>query len=197
VHILLEKFPGPVHLLLRAPSEHDAVLKMQGSFRQWDLGEFDPEQVGQGIHLAMTPMYHLPYEHFRRIWIPELERMIAFCGDHQAHSIWLILDIFLRTGYFFPFTFRIIPVDILADVIVFNVLKERERAGQSFNRPMLDEPVTDRLFSRTASNLLGLKEANLVAVREACLNKLRPSAAMVFMSNLNALLARKNETVTI
>lgn len=273
VRILGEKYSGPVHLLLRAPSHGDAVNKMNQSFVQWELGEFQvsnfiihtgdvcqpqmnltdkefhnlKQETGQVIHLAMTPMYHLPYHHFQRIWIPELERMISFCGDarypkflHYAssynanffqsdedfhalnsnawqsgyagfkwvanqalqhamdqnlnasvydiplvlgsekngicpghYSIWMILDIFLKTGYFFPFSFNIIPVDILAGVIVFNVLKVKYDQPAGFCRPMLEEPVTDKLFSKTAANLLGIREAALPVVREACLNKLR------------------------
>jgi thioester reductase-like protein len=255
-------------------------------------------QTGAVIHLAMTPLYHLPYQHFQRVWVPELERMIGFCMDADApkslhyassynanffkteedfsalntnawqsgyagfkwvanrailnamghglrgciydiplvlgserqgicpghYSIWLILDIFLKTGHFFPFTFRIIPVDILAEIIVFSIVNENE---DKFLRPLLSDPVTDRLFSRTAANLLGLKEATLETVREICQNKLRfdfmmpqhfydlldkvnslppvfpdgydtgklPLTPMVFMSNLNRVFARKSETV--
>jgi thioester reductase-like protein len=268
-----EKYPGKVHLVVRAPSDAEAVIKMQQAYNQWNLGHFNADRfifhrgdvcknlmglhpdefkvlrnnISQVIHLAMTPMYHLPYHHFQRIWIPELDRMIDFCGDpnhpkflHYAssfnanffqsdedfralntnawqsgyagfkwvagqalkrainkglgaciydiplvlgsekegvcpahYSIWLILDIFLKTGLFFPFRFNIIPVDILADIIVYNVLQVRELKASAFLRPMLDEPVTDRLFARTAANLLGLKESRLPEVREACYNKLR------------------------
>ncbi len=270
---LKDHFPGNIHLLLRAPSVPDAINKLKLAFRQWGLEDFDPGRfiihcgdvcqaqmgmnqkeydhlknlTGQVIHLAMTPMYHLPYHHFRRIWIPELEHMIAFCGgaDHpkflhysssfnanffhndkdfaalntnawqsgyagfkwvagQAlknamkmglgaciydiplvlgsekngicpihYSIWLILDIFLKTGLFFPFEFKIIPVDILAETIVSNVGCVTDGDPAVFVRPLLAEPVTDRLFSRTAANLLGLREAELPSVREACHNKLR------------------------
>lgn len=270
---LQDQWPGEIHLLVRTISEEEAVVKMQQSFQLRGLGEFDPGRfiihlgdvcmhmmnlhykefcqlqasTGHVIHLAMTPMYHLPYEHFQRIWVPELERMIAFCGDqehpkflHYAssfnanffvddddfhsvntnawqsgyagfkwvanqslmnamdqhldaciydlplvlgsekdgicptyYSIWLILDIFLKTGRFFPFIFNIIPVDILADVMVWNALNASSAKASAFLRPMLDEPVTDRQFARTAANLLGLRESSLHEVREACLNKLR------------------------
>jgi thioester reductase-like protein len=324
VSVLEEKYPGPVHLLLRAPTVKDALIKMEKAFCQWGLGDFHPERfhihlgdvtmnrmnlgqqeynqlktdVGTVIHLAMTPMYHLPYQHFQRVWIPELERMIDFCMDEDApkslhyassynanffrtdkdfaalntnawqsgyagfkwvasqairnaigqglmgciydiplvlgseklgicpshYSIWLILDIFLKTGYFFPFTFQIIPVDTLAEIIVFNIVN---KIKDEFVRPLLADPVTDRLFSRTAANLLGLKEGNQETVREICHNKLRfdfmmpenfyemiakvntlspifpkgfdqsslPPTPLIFMSNLNHILARKHETV--
>ena len=273
VRQLAEVFPGRVHLLLRAPNLPGAVLKMQHAFEQWGLGFFNPNgffihtgdvcavnlgltireyaeidrEVGQVIHLAMTPMYHLPYHHFKRIWIPELERMIRFCGDpdhpkflHYAssfnanffqeeedfmalntnawqsgyagfkwvtnraianamrqnliaciydiplvlgsesnglcpghYSIWMILDIFLKTGLYFPFRFNIIPVDKLADVIVFNALKVKEGCPSQFSRPFMADPVDDELFARTAANLLGLQKAGLEEVRKTCHNKLR------------------------
>jgi thioester reductase-like protein len=263
---------------------------MQQAFSQWNLGSFDPgyfvlhtgdvcmlnmglakkeyeslkRDTGQVIHLAMTPMYHLPYQHFRRIWLPELERMIAFCGDvdypkflhytssynanffhdeedfralnsnawqsgyagfkwvaNQAirnaetqdlgccvydiplvlgsekngicpghYSIWLILDIFLKTGYFFPFTFNIIPIDILAEIIVLNVVNTLNSEKELFIRPLLSEPVTDKLFAKTAANLLGLKESELSVVRESCQNKLRFD--FMLPANFYDLLAKVN-----
>lgn len=273
VKLLQSLYPGPVHLLIRAPNVQEAVKKMELAFVQWELGVFNPakihvhngdvcmtrmnlsaveykqlsEEVGQVLHLAMTPMYHLPYLHFKRVWIPELERMIAFCGDvahpkslHYAssfnanffqtnddfaalnsnawqsgyagfkwvaqqsvlnamkqnlkgciydiplvlgsesdglcpihYSIWMILDIFMKTGMYFPFSFNIIPVDILADVIVYNILKEMKGENSMFLRPMLDEPVTDSMFSKTITSILGLRKEDLQTVREACQNKLR------------------------
>jgi len=273
VNTLIKRFKGQIHLLLRAPSESEAIAKMQMAFKQWGLKVFNSErciihlgdvcqeqmglpseeykllseEIGQVIHLAMTPKYHLPYQHFQRAWLPELEQMIQFCGDrkypkflhyassfnanffqteedfnslntnawqsgyagfkwvasqaiqdavHQGldaciydiplvlgsekhgicprhYSIWLILDIFLKTGLFFPFQFKIIPVDILAEVMVHNIMKVREGKACHFTRPLLAEPVDDQLFSRTAANLLGLQEAKLEKVREMCHNKLR------------------------
>jgi thioester reductase-like protein len=270
---LRQQFSGEIHLLLRAPSYPEAVAKMQKSFVQWGLGDFDPEsyvfhfgdvcsnqmglsageyktlgkEISQVVHLAMTPMYNLPYEHFQRIWLPELERMISFCGDPESpkflhytssfnanffrdeedfgalntnawqsgyagfkwvanmalgkamnqglgaciydvplvlgsekngicpghYSIWLILDIFLKTGMYFPFSFKIIPVDVFADIVVFNVLKVRKGNPVSFCRPLLSENIDDQLFAKTAANLLGLQEAGLETVRSACRNKLR------------------------
>jgi len=325
VRKLKEEWTGPLHLLVRAPSRAEAVQKMQFAFRQWGLGEYDPgddvfhlgdvlennmglpeaefrhlaRDTGSVIHLAMTPLYHLPYQHFKRVWIPELERMIAFCSDrhfpkalHYAssfnanffqqeddfkalntnawqsgyagfkwvaartlenafrqgmkgaiydiplvigtekegispghYSIWMILDIFLKTGFFFPFTFNVIPVDTLTGVMVANLKSETNGSAASFIRPFLREPVTDRLFARTAANLLGLEPAPASKVRESYPNKLRfdfmippnfdelmekvnrlpavfgpgfltdtlPGTPLVFMSNLNRILAKKHE----
>ncbi len=327
VKLLQEKYPGKLFLILRAPAEKDAVNKMQQAFNQWGLGEFDNskvkiylgdvslnmmnlsnrefkeirEETGRVLHLAMTPLYHLPYRHFKRVWVPELERMISFCGDPRApkilhyassynanffvrdsdfsalntnawqsgyagfkwvanqairnamgqglkaciydiplvigseknglcpahYSIWHILDIFLKTGYYFKFCFRVIPVDILADIMVYNILKEDEE--NSFSRPILQEAVTDTMFTATVANILGLREEKLPIVREACQNKLRfdfmmppnfydllekvnhlpaifpaeydpaglPHSSMVFMSNLNRILAKKNEDLLV
>ncbi len=276
VHVvksLLDHNMGPVHLLLRATTVPEAAARMRQAYQNWGLGEFETNKVtihlgdvsrnmmglshaefkslgsstGTVIHLAMTPLYHLPYEHFKRVWVPELERMIAFCGDpefpkslHYAssfnanffqtdddfaalntnawqsgyagfkwvawqsllnamnqnlrgciydiplvlgsesmgacpihYSIWMILDIFLKTGMYFPFSFKIIPVDVLSDIIIYNIRKERSAENALFLRPMLDEPVTDRMFSKTVTSILGLKKEELETVRTACLNKLR------------------------
>ncbi len=327
VHVvkkLRETQPGKIHLLLRAPSIGEAIGKMIQAYSQWGLEDFNPvdfcihlgdvtmnrmnlnakefkmvkSETGTVIHLAMTPLYHLPYHHFQRVWIPELERMISFCADPESpkslhyassfnasffqtdqdfkalntnawqsgyagfkwvagqairnamdqglkgciydiplvlgseknglcpnhYSIWHILDIFLKTGYYFPFSFRVIPVDILAEIIVLKILKENH---EGLIRPLLDEPVTDSLLSRTAAHLLGLKEADIQTVKDACVNKLRfdfmipvnfyellekvnhlpakfpagfnpanlPTTLSVFMSNLNRVISRKHETV--
>lgn len=276
VHIvkaLLEHDTGPVHLLLRATTVPEAISRMQQAYLNWGLGEFDPDKVtihtgdvtrnmmgmtqsafrslsratGAVVHLAMTPLYHLPYHHFQRIWVPELERMIAFCADPEApkslhyassfnasffqtgddfralntnawqsgyagfkwvagkalenafrqhlrgcvydiplvlgteragicprhYSIWMILDIFLKTGHYFPFSFRVMPVDKLAEVIAFNIRQEREGLGAAFIRPFLEEPVTDELFSRTVAGMLGLRRSDLETVRGMCQNRLR------------------------
>lgn len=273
VSFLQEASTGPVHLLLRAPSLQEAVLKMQQAFSNWELGDFLPEkfnlhlgdvtgnmmgipqaeyqqlkkQVGIVIHLAMTPLYHLPYHHFKRVWVPELEKMIGFCGDtefpkklHYAssfnanffqtdddfkslnsnawqsgyagfkwvanksilnafsqnlqgciydiplvlgsenngicpkhYSIWMILDIFIKTGHFFKFDFRIIPVDILALLVVSNAINQSKSEECSFIRPALTEPVTDKIFSKMVASILGLKESCPEKMRESCQNKLK------------------------
>jgi len=291
---LQKEWNGPVYLLLRANTNREAEKKMHEAFAKWELGSFKNDryeivtgdvtqkhfglpyrnykrlmrETGRVIHLAMTPMYHLPYEHFRRIWIPELERMIEFCGNHHSpkslhyassfnanffnddedfsalntnawqsgyagfkwvaeqslknafrqglrgciyniplvlgtekagicprhYSIWMILDIFLKTGYFFKFNFRIIAVDILAKVMVFNIMEERKNNGASFIRPLLSEPVTDGMFAKIAAGLLGLKEVRLETVREAFHNKLRfdflmPGNFYPLMEKVNSLAA--------
>jgi len=273
IKALQKHWDGPLHILVRSTSEKEAILKMQQAYQNWHLGTFEAdkvtlhlgdvsmsrmglpardynllqEQAGTVIHLAMTPLYHLPYHHFQRMWVPELDRMISFCCDakfpkrlHYAssfnanffetdedfkavntnawqsgyagfkwvadkalknafrqglqgciydiplvlgsekngvcpihYSIWMILDTFLKTGYYFKFGFRIIPVDVLADVMVYNILKGLEEKGDEFIRPLLREPVTDELFSRMVASILGLKEGSLGTVREACQNKLR------------------------
>jgi|GEM_PF-1250771 len=325
VSLLQKKHPGPVHLLLRAPSVDEAILKMHHAFSQWGLGPFTMDnvfihlgdvtknmmnlmhnefrqlqkQVGHVIHLAMTPLYHLPYTHFKRVWVPELERMIAFCGDADApkslhytssnsanffqteddfralnsntwqsgyagfkwvagqsirnafsqglqgciydiplvlgsqknglspahYPIWMLLDIFLKTGCFFRFNFKVIPVDVLAAVMVHEVTRHQGSFGDILIRPMLEEPVDDTLFSNTVANILGLKESDLESVRKTFQDNIRfdfmlpvnfyelmekvntlkavfpsgfdmtnmPSTAVVFMSNLNRALTRKNE----
>lgn len=322
---LQKEWNGPVYLLLRANTNREAEKKMHEAFAKWELGSFKKDryeivtgdvtrkhfglpyktykrlmqETGRVIHLAMTPMYHLPYEHFRRIWVPELERMIEFCGNHHSpkslhytssfnanfftddhdfkalntnawqsgyagfkyvankalenafrqgmngciydlplvlgsegkgvcprhYSIWLILDMFLKTGFYFKFHFRVIPVDVLAEIMVFNIMREAGNVGSSFVRPALEEPVSDLMFSRMAANLLGLHEGSLETVRDACQNKLRfnfmvpgnfyellekvsgleqvlpggydpsglPKTSMVFLSNLNRILARNTE----
>ena len=141
----------------------------------------------------------------------------------------MILDIFLKTRYFFPFSFRVIPVDVLTEIMVSNLKAESTGQGAAFLRPFLKDPVTDRLFAQTASNLLGLEPATVGNVREAFPNKLRfdfmipsnfeelmqkvnrlpavfpdgfdpeqlPITPMVFMSNLNRILVRKNENMIL
>jgi hypothetical protein len=325
VAILQETWAGQISLLLRASSRKEACQKMEEAFVKWQLGKFNEEkfeiltgdvcanslglsqriykrlneETGRVVHLAMTPMYHLPFQHFKRVWIPELEKMISFCGTQGApkslhyassfnanfftgekdfeavntnawqsgyagfkwvankalnnafdqnlngciydiplvlgserkgicprhYSIWLILDIFLKTKRFFKFEFPIIPVDVLAEIIVFNLLREVANEGKSFVRPVLREPVTDQLFSQMVASILGLKEGGLKEIRDLCQNKLRfdfmvppnfyellekvhglgpvlpdgydpaqtPSTPLVFMSNLNHILARNTE----
>ena len=256
---LQSQWKGTVHLLLRAATEREAVNKMKRAFRQWEPGTFQSEafsihlgdvtremmglepkeyaalkqNVGFVLHLAMNPLYNLPYVHFRRLWIPELERMIAFCGDqsypkalhyplplnahlfndkknyHQLnrnawlsgyagfkwvaaraienafnqnlngclyeiplvlgsqekglcpthYALWHIMDIFLKTGMYTDFAFRIIPVDVLAGVIVANLMADKKGKAHRFLRPVLAETVTHRQFGNMAANMLGLKHA--------------------------------------
>lgn len=266
--LLSDRWQGKIYLLVRAGSEVEASGKMQQAFKTWDLGDFDqkrfdillgdvgisqmglkPEkiaelhkQVGFVLHLAMNPLYHLPYAHFQRLWLPELARMINFCGHRDnikslhypgsynanfftddtdfkqlntnawqsgyagfkwvarqvlanafgqnlngchydiplvvgseekgicpAHySIWHILDLFLKTGYYIPFAFRIIPVDVLAEVVVKNLLADKAGRGKQFIRPVLKEAVTDIQFSNTVAGILGLRKTDPDSLREAC-----------------------------
>ena len=118
-------------------------------------------------------------------------------------------------------------MDILANLIVFNILKGDEY--EAFCRPQLEMPVNDSMFSSTVANILGLREGKLEEVREACPNKLRfdfmappnfyslmekvnglqpllpegfdasllPHTTAVFMSNLNRILAKKKEGLLV
>jgi hypothetical protein len=224
------------------------------------------KQVGFVLHLAMNPLYHLPYTHFKRLWLPELARMISFCGTNDnlkslhypgsynanfftdeedfqklnanawqsgyagfkwvarqvlsnayeqnlngchydiplvvgaqekglcpAHySIWHILDMFLKTGFYIPFAFRIIPVDVLAEVIVMNLLEDKNGKGKRFIRPILNEAVTDIQFSNTVANILGLRKTTPEILREAYHSKHRfdfmfPEEFYEMIGKVNAL----------
>ena len=107
VKLLQSKWKGEIHLLLRSTSQKEAIKKMKDAFNSWELGNFDADNfsihlgdvslnmmglsnteysdlkrnVGFVLHLAMNPLYHLPYAHFNRLWLPELSRMISFCGE--------------------------------------------------------------------------------------------------------------------
>jgi hypothetical protein len=85
----------------------------------------------------------------------------------------LILDIFLKTGDYFPFSFRVMPVDSLTDVMVYNILEERDDQNCAFIRPFLEEPVTDGLLSRTIAGILGLQRSDLETIRGKCRQRLR------------------------
>jgi hypothetical protein len=112
----------------------------------------------------------------------------GICPTH--YSIWMILDMFLKTGLFFPFQFRMIPVDILAEIFVHNIAEQKSGQGESFLRPVLEKPVTDQLFSSLAASLLGLKEGGLHDVKDACRNKLR--ADFMVPENFYELLEKVN-----
>jgi hypothetical protein len=276
VHVIKQlktRWSGRINLLLRASNKEEAVEKMENAFSTWKLGPFEPDKysiylgdvglnlmglrasehlqlnkkTGFVLHMAMNPLYHLPYAHFKRLWLPELARMIIFCGfrenlkslhyptsynanffttdnDFQhlnanawqsgyagfkwvasqvlsnafkqnlngclydiplvvgsqetglcpAHySIWHILDMFLKTGYYIPFAFKIIPVDVLAEIIVSNLLADKEGNGTRFTRPVLDEAITDVQFSNTVANILGLRKTTPEILREAYYSKHR------------------------
>ncbi|MFC0876992.1 SDR family oxidoreductase [Saccharicrinis sp. FJH2] len=272
VKLLGEKWNGPVHLLVRAEDKNAAVRRMQDAFNFAELGEFKDalyvihtgdvckphmglqneaynevrKTCGYVVHLAMNPVYHYPYRHFRDIWLPELEHMLSFCCDPEYpkslhypssynagfftddedfenlnanawqsgyagfkwvanhiisnafrqgmsgciydiplvlgseekgicpanYSIWHILEIFLVSGTYIDFTFRIIPVDKLAEIILDNLLKEKSgEEGSQFIRPVLEEPVTEDLFKHTAVRLLGLSHTTREQLRDSCIHK--------------------------
>jgi len=272
VHIaneLIKNYKGSIHLLVRANDYNSGLEKIANAFDQWHLPSFSAEkynvhigdvfkqQFGLGItefkeinksvdtviHLAMNPVYHLPYSYFKDNWLPELEKMISFCGNpenpktlHYAssfnanffttdedflslnlnawqsgyagfkwvvnkvlynafdknltgciydiplvlgsvdkglcpnnYSIWHILNIFLKTKLYFPFSFRIIPVDVLAQVIIANILSKEP---QSFIRPALPEAITEKQFALKA-RLIGLKKSGMEDVKLIFPGKLR------------------------
>lgn len=275
VHIieyLQRNYKIPLHLLIRAENENSAIKKMESSYQKWGLGNFTnndirfylgnvcdenfglsdadfqnlTDQTGTVIHLAMNPLYHLPYDFFRKNWLPELEKMIEFCGNHHNpkslhysssfnaaffktendfasvnsnawqsgyaafkwvatkailnafsqnmkgclydiplvvgsldkglcpdnYSIWQILNIFLSTGFYFPFSFRIIPVNVLSECICLNILNEKNGKGIQLCRPVFNEPVTETMFEKTAQ-MLGLQKAEKEEVRNLFTKKLR------------------------
>lgn len=293
VHIiseLLKKKEGQIHLLLRAKDSDEAILKMKSAFDRWELDNFDEgsvifhignvcdelmglnpdeynliiNEVGQVIHLAMNPLYHLPYHFFQKTWLPELDKMIDFCGNSQTpkslhyassynanffqtdddfqnlnsnawqsgyagfkwvanktienalaqnlrgciydiplvigslekglcpdhYSMWHIMNIFLKSGYYFPFCFRIIPVDILAEVMVFNILQEKTNNSKQIIRPVLLEPVSEELLENTIESFGIIKSTKEIA-RESYHNKLRFD--FMIPKNFNELLQKANQ----
>lgn len=290
ISLLQKKWQGQIHLLLRAATKAEAVEKMEKAFAFWQPGKFDRQKIfihlgdvslnmmglsaaehsslkrktGFVLHLAMNPLYHLPYAHFKRLWIPELTRMISFCGDkefpkslhypsssnagffttaddfrrlntnawqsgyagfkwvaNQAlenafsqnlkgclydiplvlgseekgvcpshYSIWLIIDLFLKTGYYIDFAFRIIPVDVLSAIIVSNLLADHQGKNMQFIRPALDEAITHSQFSNTVANILGLQPTEPETLREVCFGKRRFD--FIFPSGFYSLLDKVN-----
>ena len=278
------------YLLVRAMTTSEAWLKMQDAFSFWGLGVFPQERIyivtgdvlnqnmglseknlrtikektGSVVHLAMTPLYHFPYSHFKRIWIPELENMINFCGDKEYpkvlhytssfnanffideddfaalntnawqsgyagfkwvaekaiknamthglrattyniplvlgseakglcpkhYSIWMILDMFLKSGYYFDFNFKIIPVDILAKVIVMNIMAGIQGEEEEYIRPALQKNITNSMLSHLVGSLIGLQKGNRLQVRMGYNSDMRFD--FMIPSNFNLLLEKCN-----
>ena len=270
ISLLQAQWAGNIHLLLRSATRDEALIKMNTSFKTWKLQPFESERfvihcgdvfkdkmgldekeydemnsdTGMVLHLAMNPLYHLPYKRFRH-WLPELEHMISFCGNHQHpkrlhypssynanfftgnedfeqlntnawqsgyagfkwvankvlqnvfrqnlkgclydiplvvgsrskgvcpenYSIWHILDLFRETGYYIDFEFKIIPVDILARIIVTNMMNDLKGEGQQFVRPVLKDAVSDRLMNKTMAFILGLKHTDREHLLMSCSHK--------------------------
>ncbi len=324
VRELAKRWKGSIHLLIRASTVADASYKMNHVLKKWVDGsvtasklfihsgdmtiknmglkakeyELLKKETGFVLHLSMTPMYNLPYSHFKRLWLPELHRMIEFCNDngypkslhylstfltvlinckeeyfdklniniwqsgyagfkrvankiletafsrnlkgclynvpfvlgtHEKglcpvhYPIWQLIDVFLKTGLYTDFTFRIIPVDILSEVIVKNLLNDRQGNGSRLIVPVLNEPVTHRQLGNMVAGILGLRHASPEKLKEAfadkknfdyiipsgftgMLEKLNnlsalwpegfqtqklPPAHLVFLSNLNRILAKE------
>ena len=271
VSMLQLRWPGPVHLLVRPSTPGEALIKIINAFNKWESGVFHPERffihagdvtldmlgmktaeyinlqkkIGFVLHLSMNPMYNLPYSHFKRLWIPELEHMIAFCGNKKQpkslhypssflanffitdndfkhlnqnawqsgyagfkwvasralenafrqnlngclyeiplvlgtkkrgispryYIFWKMFDIFLKTGFYTDFEINIIPVDLLADIIVTNLLADRKGKGQQFLRPGLNQPVTHQDLDHTVAGIIGLKYGELSTLRNHCIDK--------------------------
>jgi len=291
VQLLQRNWKGPIHLLIRAGNKDEAIQKMMKAFLAWGLGSFphgnfvihlgdvcDPmmglssiehealnKDVGFVLHLAMNPLYHLPYAHFKRLWLPELNRMIAFCGDKSSpkslhypssynanffvtdedfrdlnsngwqsgyagfkwvtnkiiknafnqnlkgclydiplvvgsqekglcpshYSIWIILDMFLKTGVYIDFEFKIIPVDVLAEIIVTNLLNDEKNEGETYVRPVMKESVSEILFGKVAA-FLGLKHSDPGTLRDLFYSKRRfdfmiPSNFYELLNKVNIL----------
>ncbi len=271
IKLLQKQWSGKIHLLVRAENSQAAVAKMETAFNAWNLGTFETgnntkiytgevckpqmglphkiyeelnDKVGFVLHLAMVPLYHLPYSRFKSQWLPELEQMINFCGNNNVkslhypssynanffttdedfehlntnawqsgyagfkwvanqvlrnafnhglkgciydiplvvgsakeglcpenYSIWHILDLFLQTGYSIPYAFKIIPVDILAEIIVMNLLEDRNGYGEEFIRPALKHPITHKHFQTIATNLFGLELTDRQTMHNATVSK--------------------------
>ena len=113
----------------------------------------------------------------------------------ENYSIWHILDLFLQTGYFIPYAFRIIPVDILAEIIVSNLLEGKKGKGERFIRPVLKEPITHDHFRQFAKNLFGLNLTDRQTMYNAAVSKRRFS--FMIPENFNALLEKVNELPSV
>ena len=168
------------------------------------------------VHLALKARYHLPFQFYKRDWLPDLENMIVYCGNEQHpkrlhypgsysshfyrknedflqrdssawfsgysalkwianqvltnafsqnlqgciydiplvfgtqkaqicpedYSAWYIMDLFTKTGKVTEFSFKVIGVDSLAQIMAKNMLNEKTGRGVSLIRPVCKEPIT-------------------------------------------------------
>lgn len=257
---LMQTRKGKIFALIRANSNTEATRKLKKSFQLWikddfqlnelevlhgdtgtnmfglDLKTFETlkNETACVIHLAMNPISFLPFEHYKRFWIPELSRMISFCADKQFpkslhypsclnvnyfndvngltmtntnlwqsglaafkwfaekairnafsqglhgtiyeipmifgseangvcprnYAFWKIFDLFIRANSYTDFSFRIIPVDVLAKVMAANITIDKEHHAAAFLRPVLKENLDNELLGKTVSEILGMKYRN-------------------------------------
>lgn len=290
IELLQDQWEGNIHLLIRSKSKDEAIQRMIYAFKRWKLAPFmskkfkihlgdlfennmglkDNEHdalnadTGTVLHLAMQPLYHLPYRHFKQNWLPELERMIAFCGNSEYpkrlhypssfnanfftcnedfnhlntnawqsgyagfkwiankvienafqqnlagciydiplvvgslskglcpenYSVWQILGLFREAGIYIDFEFKIIPVDILAKLMVSNLLADQNGEGRQFVRPVLEDPINERLISKTMSFILGLKHSDRDALLKGCTHKRKCN--FMIPANFQELLEKVN-----
>ena len=97
---------------------------------------------------------------------------------------------FLKTGVYIDFEFKIIPIDVLSEIIVTNLLNDKQNKGESFIRPLLPESVTDVLLSNTVANILGMKRGDPATLRELFYSK--PRFDFMIPDNFYELLAKVN-----
>ncbi|GAB4331974.1 MAG: hypothetical protein Kow00127_23880 [Bacteroidales bacterium] len=256
IHLLQDKWPGPLHLLLRAPSPEKANEKLIRAFAAWELEYNNNRQTrvhvgdvtlrkaglpayeyhelikstGFVLDLAANSLYRTPYLHYQRLWLPELERMITLCADPQHpkslhypipnlagffitdkdfqqlgqdawhsgyagfkwvasktirnafkqnlsgaiydlplvvgsvekpgcpahHPFWEMIAYFIKTGFFTDFLYKIVPVDLLASVIVHNLLADIKGQASSFLHPALTLPINRHSLEYLAAGILNL-----------------------------------------
>jgi nucleoside-diphosphate-sugar epimerase len=273
IKLLQNQWPGKIYLLLRGKNHNEAISKLDSAFASWNLGNFHlsekikivtgevcqpkmgltnnnykklKKDTGFVLHLAMLPLYHLPYSRYQKLWLPELEQMIQFCGSdaenpkslhypssynanfftsakdfeylntnawqsgyagfkwvanhvlrnafHQGlngciydiplvvgsakeglcpdnYSIWHILDLFLQTRTFIPYKFNIIPIDVLAEIMVCNLLSDLNGNGENFIRPALKASTNHLDFADIASGTLGLELSTREKMYKASISK--------------------------
>lgn len=288
---LQQEWKGNIHLLVRGKSREEAQNRMEAAFLNWNLGKFEisskikfyngdvcdrqmglpvsdfeclANEVGYVLHLAMNPLYYLPYSRFQKTWLPELEQMILFCGNTGAskslhypssynagfftenedfkclnqnawqsgyagfkwvanqvlnnamkqglraciydiplvvgsaslgrcpenYSIWFILDMFLESGFFIPYEFPIIPINLLAEIITQNLLDDVQEKQLAFVRPVLKTTISHKDFEYYATEWFRLKLVDRETMCKAVKSKRKFN--FVIPENFNELLAKVN-----